>query len=86
MTIIALMESTKKAQRTGPLAGLRILEMAQIMSGPTCGLLLADMDSAGVPAGPVPTIGEALSHPQTLARGMVVTLDHLQAGTTRQNR
>ena len=31
------------AQRTGPLAGLRVLEMTQIMSGPTCGLLLADM-------------------------------------------
>jgi len=43
----------------------------------------ADMDSAGVPAGPVHTIGETLSHPQTLARGMVVTLDHPQAGTTR---
>jgi crotonobetainyl-CoA:carnitine CoA-transferase CaiB-like acyl-CoA transferase len=31
----------------------------------------------------VHTIGEALSHPQTLARGMVVTLEHPQAGTTR---
>ncbi|WP_353247066.1 CoA transferase, partial [Limnohabitans sp.] len=32
-----------KATRTGPLAGLRVLEMTQIMSGPTCGLLLADL-------------------------------------------
>jgi len=40
-------------------------------------------DAAGVPAGPVHTIGEALSHPQTLARGMVVETDHPQAGTTR---
>jgi crotonobetainyl-CoA:carnitine CoA-transferase CaiB-like acyl-CoA transferase len=39
-------------------------------------------DAAGVPAGPVHTIGEALSHPQTLARGMVVELEHPQAGTT----
>ena len=31
------------AKRSGPLAGLRVLEMTQIMSGPTCGLLLADM-------------------------------------------
>ncbi len=31
-------------------------------------------DAAGVPVGPVHTIGEALSHPQTLARGMVVDL------------
>jgi crotonobetainyl-CoA:carnitine CoA-transferase CaiB-like acyl-CoA transferase len=43
----------------------------------------AAFDAAGVPAGPVHTIGEALSHPQTLARGMVVELEHPQAGTTR---
>ncbi|MES2841163.1 MAG: CoA transferase [Pseudomonadota bacterium] len=40
-------------------------------------------DAAGVPAGPVHTIGEALSHPQTIARGMVVEVDHPQAGLTR---
>lgn len=43
----------------------------------------AAFDAAGVPAGPVHTVGEALTHPQTLARGMVVELDHPQAGTTR---
>jgi crotonobetainyl-CoA:carnitine CoA-transferase CaiB-like acyl-CoA transferase len=40
-------------------------------------------DAAGVPVGPVHTIGEALSHPQTLARGMVVDLMHPQAGPTK---
>jgi len=40
-------------------------------------------DAAGVPVGPVHTIGEALEHPQTLARGMVVNLDHPRAGKTR---
>ncbi|MEW5881703.1 MAG: CoA transferase [Pseudomonadota bacterium] len=40
-------------------------------------------DAAGVPVGPVHSIGEALSHPQTLARGMVVDLEHPQAGPTR---
>jgi crotonobetainyl-CoA:carnitine CoA-transferase CaiB-like acyl-CoA transferase len=29
--------------RTGPLAGVKVLELAQIMAGPTCGTLLADM-------------------------------------------
>ena len=28
---------------SGPLAGLKVLELAQIMAGPTCGLLLADL-------------------------------------------
>jgi crotonobetainyl-CoA:carnitine CoA-transferase CaiB-like acyl-CoA transferase len=43
----------------------------------------AAFDAAGVPAGPVHSIGEALSHPQTLARNMVVELDHPQAGKTQ---
>jgi len=40
-------------------------------------------DAAGVPVGPVNSIGEALSHPQALARGMVVDLVHPQAGATK---
>lgn len=44
---------------------------------------IAAFDAAGVPVGPVHSIGEALSHPQTLARGMIVELDHPQAGHTR---
>lgn len=43
----------------------------------------AAFDAAGVPAGPVHTVGEALTHPQTLARGMVVELEHPQAGKTQ---
>ena len=27
----------------GPLAGMRVLELAQIMAGPTAGMMLADM-------------------------------------------
>ena len=30
-------------QTTGPLAGMRVLELAHIMAGPVCGLMLADM-------------------------------------------
>jgi crotonobetainyl-CoA:carnitine CoA-transferase CaiB-like acyl-CoA transferase len=40
-------------------------------------------DAAGVPVGPVHTIGEALEHPQTIARDMVVEVAHPQAGPTR---
>jgi crotonobetainyl-CoA:carnitine CoA-transferase CaiB-like acyl-CoA transferase len=44
---------------------------------------IAAFDAAGVPVGPVHTIGDALAHPQTIARGMVVDLVHPQAGATR---
>jgi crotonobetainyl-CoA:carnitine CoA-transferase CaiB-like acyl-CoA transferase len=40
-------------------------------------------DAAGVPCGPVHSIGEALSHPQTVARGMVVETQHPAAGPTK---
>jgi crotonobetainyl-CoA:carnitine CoA-transferase CaiB-like acyl-CoA transferase len=44
---------------------------------------IAAFDAAGVPVGPVNTVGEALADPQTLARGMVVETVHPQAGPTR---
>jgi crotonobetainyl-CoA:carnitine CoA-transferase CaiB-like acyl-CoA transferase len=44
---------------------------------------IAAFDAAGVPVGPVHSLGEALTHPQTLARGMVVDLVHRRAGPTR---
>jgi len=44
---------------------------------------IAAFDAAGVPAGPVHSIGEALSHPQTLARGMVVDVAHAEAGAMK---
>ncbi|HTS23065.1 MAG TPA: CoA transferase [Casimicrobiaceae bacterium] len=44
---------------------------------------LARFDAAGVPAGPVHSVGEALSHPQTIARGMVIEQAHPEAGATR---
>ena len=44
---------------------------------------VAAFDAAGVPVGPVHSIGEALEHPQTRARDMVVDLQHPQAGATK---
>jgi crotonobetainyl-CoA:carnitine CoA-transferase CaiB-like acyl-CoA transferase len=44
---------------------------------------MAVLDAAGVPAGPVNSLAEALEHPQTKARGMVVDLVHPDAGATR---
>ena len=44
---------------------------------------ISAFEAAGVPVGPVHTLGEALTHPQTLARGMVVDLVHPEAGATK---
>jgi crotonobetainyl-CoA:carnitine CoA-transferase CaiB-like acyl-CoA transferase len=44
---------------------------------------IAAFDAVGVPAGSVHSIGEALSHPQTLARGMVVDVAHAEAGAIK---
>jgi len=44
---------------------------------------LGRLDSAGVPAGPVASIGEMLEHPQTLARDMVIEVEHTRGGTVR---
>ena len=44
---------------------------------------IAALDAAGVPVGPVNTMGEALSHPQVLARGMVVEVDHPRSGKSK---
>jgi len=57
--------------------------MAGILQTKTSAEWLAAFDEAGVPAGPVHSIGEALGHPQTLARGMVVRQQHAEAGPIR---
>jgi crotonobetainyl-CoA:carnitine CoA-transferase CaiB-like acyl-CoA transferase len=44
---------------------------------------LAELERAGVPAGPVASIGEMLEHPQTLARDMVVEVEHSRLGPVR---
>jgi formyl-CoA transferase/CoA:oxalate CoA-transferase len=44
---------------------------------------LERLDAAGIPAGPISTVAEALSHPQIAARGMVVPLEHPSAGPIR---
>ena len=79
--------ATTRASRRTParMANLPALvaAMSDVLAGKSCAEWLALMDAAGVPAGPVHSVGEALSHPQTLARGMVVELDHPDAGPTK---
>jgi crotonobetainyl-CoA:carnitine CoA-transferase CaiB-like acyl-CoA transferase len=45
--------------------------------------LLAALDAEGVPCGPINSIAEMVGDPQTLAREMVVELEHPRAGRTR---
>jgi len=45
--------------------------------------LLAALEAAGVPCGPINSIAEVAADPQALAREMVVELDHPRAGRTR---
>jgi crotonobetainyl-CoA:carnitine CoA-transferase CaiB-like acyl-CoA transferase len=57
--------------------------MNTVLAARTKAEWIAAFDAAGVPVGPVHTIGEALTHPQTLARDMVVDLVHPEAGPTK---
>jgi crotonobetainyl-CoA:carnitine CoA-transferase CaiB-like acyl-CoA transferase len=45
--------------------------------------LIAALDAAGVPCGPINTIAEVAADPHVLARDMVVELEHPRAGRTR---
>ncbi len=57
--------------------------MEAVLAEKTTAQWVALFDSNGVPAGPVHSIGEALNHPQVLARDMVLELDHPQAGPVK---
>ncbi|MGE5737931.1 MAG: CaiB/BaiF CoA transferase family protein, partial [Betaproteobacteria bacterium] len=57
--------------------------MNKVLATRTKAEWIAAFDAVGVPAGPVNSIGDALEHPQTRARDMVVEVDHPQAGPTR---
>jgi len=73
------------ATNTARMENLRALvdAMNAVLRTRTRSEWIVDLDAAGVPAGPVNSLGEALEHAQTLARGMVVGLTHPEAGATR---
>jgi formyl-CoA transferase/CoA:oxalate CoA-transferase len=52
----------------------------QALAGKTAAEWTEVFGSAGVPAGPVNSVPEALANPQVAARDMLVTLDHQEAG------
>ena len=44
---------------------------------------LERLQQAGVPVGPVASVGEMLEHPHSLARDMVIEVDHARLGSVR---
>jgi crotonobetainyl-CoA:carnitine CoA-transferase CaiB-like acyl-CoA transferase len=57
-----------------------VAELEKTTAGASRAHWLARLDAAGVPSGPINTYAEALADPHTLARDMVVELDHPGAG------
>ncbi len=72
----------ENAGRMGNLPAL-VAEMEAVLSTRPTAAWVEAFDRAGVPVGPVHSIGEALSHPQPAARDMIVELNHPRAGRTR---
>ncbi len=70
------------SDRMANLAAL-VEAMNEVLATRTRAEWLDAFDASGVPAGPVNSMQEALSHPQAIARGMVVDLVHPQAGATK---
>ena len=54
--------------------------LAPLFGGRPAAEWLSSLEAAGIPCGRVRTVGEALENPQLAARGLVVELDHPQAG------
>jgi crotonobetainyl-CoA:carnitine CoA-transferase CaiB-like acyl-CoA transferase len=57
--------------------------MESVLSTQTTAHWVDAFDAAGVPSGPVHSIGQALEHPQVAARGAIVETEHRDAGRTR---
>src|SRR3954462_10750961 len=57
----------------GPLAGVRVLELAQIMAGPTCGMLLADMGADVIKVKKLPGGDDARGYREPRVNGVSAT-------------
>ena len=55
---------------TGALAGMKVLELAQIMAGPTCGMMLADMGADVVKVEKLPGGDDSRSYREPLVNGV----------------
>lgn len=60
-----------------------VAAMEEVLATRDSAAWIEAFDAAGVPVGPVHSIGEALSHPQAIAREQVVEVDDPRAGRTK---
>ena len=58
-----------------------IAAVAEIMRQRTTAEWMRALEDAGIPAGPINTVAQALTDPHVLAREMVVALEHPTAGS-----
>src|SRR5947208_17197666 len=61
------------ARHPGPLSGMRVLELAQIMAGPTCGMLLADMGADVIKVEKLPGGDDARDYREPRTHGVSAT-------------
>ncbi len=60
----------KGAPKTGPLVGMKVLELSQIMAGPTCGLMLADLGADVVKVEKLPGGDDVRTYKEPLIKGI----------------
>ncbi len=66
---MATVNTEQRRTNTGPLAGMKVLELAQIMAGPTAGMMLADLGAEVIKVGKLPGGDDARNYREPRVNG-----------------